>query len=81
MDLLFSLQILLRVPRVAEKTLGEIAAFLEGCRNQAGSCKAVGRYAETLNILFDPVPKRFAGLRCESHGDRWRYPGVTIAVC
>lgn len=64
----------------AEKTLGEIAAFLEGCWNRSGSRQAFGRNLQTLSILFDPVPKQIAGLRCESRADRWRCPEVTIAA-
>lgn len=64
----------------AEKTLGEIAAFLEGCWNRSGSRQAFGRNLQTLSIVFDPVPKQIAGLRCEGRADRWRCPEVTIAA-
>lgn len=49
------------------------SGFLAGLRKHLARshhfCKMVGRSAETLNILFVPVPKWIAVLGCESRRD------------
>lgn len=57
-----------------KKTLGQTAAFFRrGAGTARVSRQAFGRNSQTLNILFDPIPKQIAGVAK-------REPGTALEV-